>query len=207
MLDLSPRAWLVLSGLLAATAPTHADSSRSATARALAGAWRSVAPEPLPGAGGALTYLIREFEFTTTTWHIRFTVYADAGLAVPLFAGDNSGTYVIGAFEPRGTQAQFLFRERSLLPLSQSIADLLTRAHCSAHAWRVGEAQSVFAEGCVAFRVFAHDQCDREYDRVQLEGERLFLGARPADGFMCTPEQRPQEVSRAGLARVHRRAP
>jgi hypothetical protein len=49
--------------------------------------------------------------------------------------------------------------------------------------------------------VFPKSECDREYDRVALVGERLFLGARPADGFMCAPDRRPAAVGEAALVR------
>jgi hypothetical protein len=59
----------------------------------------------------------------------------------------------------------------------------------------------VIERGCRAFRVFPKSECDREYDRVALVGERLFLGARPADGFMCAPDRRPGAVGDAALVR------
>jgi hypothetical protein len=138
------------------------------------------------------------------TWRIRFTVYADQALTVPLFAGENTGDYVVatGNQLTAGQPAEFRFKDRTLQPLVQSVADALTRAGCADSAWTSGESKSVFERGCRAFRVFPHSECDREYDRVQLRAGRLFLGARPSDGFMCRAERRPQTVGADALQRV-----
>jgi hypothetical protein len=178
--------------------------TKPAVTAQLDGTWRSEAPEVLPGQAGAVSYLIREFEFSGSTWRIHFTVYADQALTLPLFAGENTGDYVIATGDPltAAQPAEFLFRERTLQPLVQSMADALTRAGCADSAWTSGKSQSVFERGCRAFRVFPHSECDREYDRVQLRAGRLFLGARPSDGFMCLAERRPQTVSAEALQRV-----
>jgi hypothetical protein len=178
--------------------------TKPAVTAQLDGTWRSEAPEVLPGQAGAVSYLIREFEFSGSTWRIHFTVYADQALTVPLFAGANTGDYVVAAGDQltAAQPAEFRFRERTLQPLVQSMADALTRAGCADSAWTLGKSQSVFERGCKAFRVFPHSECDREYDRVQLRAGKLLLGARPSDGFMCRAERRPQTVSTDALQRV-----
>jgi len=183
--------------------------TKSAVTAPLDGTWRSEAPEVLPGQAGAVSYLIREFEFSGSTWRIHFTVYADQALTVPLLAGDNVGDYIVAPGDPLAVAqpAEFRFKERTLQPLVQSMADALTRAGCADSAWTLGKSQSVFERGCKAFRVFPHSECDREYDRVQLRAGRLFLGARPSDGFMCRAESRPQTVSTDALQRVRSSPP
>jgi hypothetical protein len=192
---------VAVSGLLLAGCVT-----KPAVTATLDGTWRSEAPEVLPGQAGA-TYLIREFEFSGSTWRIHFTVYADQTLTVPLFSGENAGDYVIAGEQLTAAQpAEFRFRERTLQPLTQNMADALTRAGCGNGVWTSGKSQSVFERGCLAFRVFPHSECDREYDQVQLTAGRLFLGARPSDGFMCRAERRPQTVSADALQRVRGKA-
>lgn len=99
------------------------------------------------------------------------------------------------------TAPEFWFENRTFTARADAIAVALSAAGCGDGSWLVGEPQSVIERGCRAFRVFPKSECDREYGRVALVGERLFLGARPADGFMCAPDRRPGAVGDAALVR------
>jgi hypothetical protein len=92
--------------------------------------------------------------------------------------------------------------QRTLTPRTEAIAAALTAARCGSKPWTTGVAQSVADNGCETFRVFSRERCQREYDVVRIENGRLFLGARPADGFMCSPDRRPATTSPVGLVRA-----
>jgi hypothetical protein len=190
---------VVLAASSACAAPESGAVSRAPD---LTGKWRSEAPEPLPGAGGDTNYLVREFVFEEDRCRIAFTIYDDEAATARLVSGENSGRFSVDDLDSdRGAEAEFAFERRSLTPHTPAIAQALTEAGCGATAWMVGEAQSVLDSGCPAFRVFARTACAREYDRVRLDKGKLFLGARPGDGFMCTPDRRPATVGAAALVR------
>jgi hypothetical protein len=172
-------------------------------AATLEGRWRSEGPEPLPGQDGDTNYLVREFEFAGNRWRIDFVLYDDAELQRPLLSGRNEGRYVLGsASDGKAAPAEFFFDHRTLTARAEPIAAALSSAGCGDGKWVVNQSQSVFERGCRAFRVFSRAECDREYDRVVIVKDRLFLGARPADGFMCAPDRRPAGVGQAALMRA-----
>jgi hypothetical protein len=149
-----------------------------------------------------VNYLVRSFLFEGDRWSIDFTVYDDAAAQSPLFSGRNSGQFIVDS-NPEGQEslAQFLFASRSLTADSQAIAEALTASGCGDGPWAVGTSQDITSKGCRAFRVYPRGECDREYDRVLRDGDRLFLGARPNDGNLCTPDRRPSRVSDDPLIR------
>jgi hypothetical protein len=171
-------------------------------APALQGRWTSAEPEPLPGASAVTNYLVRDFSFEGDHWTIDFTIFADAQRNQPILSGRNSGTFRLGPERDGTRNAEFDMEQRSLTPRNAVIAQALTAAGCGSGSWTVGVAQSVAEKGCKAFRVFSREACEREYDVVRIEGERLFLGARPADGFMCSPDRRPVITGTAALIRA-----
>jgi len=170
----------------------------------LEGVWRSVAVEEIEAGGGRSTYLTRDFTFAGDRWAVEFTIYADAQGRMPVLRGSNGGRFSVGqalrladAFE-----ADFSFDSRTLTPLHETTAAALTAARCGAEPWRVGQPQEVTLQGCPAFRVPAASQCPREFDILQFESGRLYLGARPATGDLCSAARRPDFAGQAALERV-----
>lgn len=160
----------------------------------LAGRWQSEKPEAIRAAAGDVNYIVRTFEFSGDRWTIEFTLFDDAEATVPLLAGRNEGRYRLGPHSSQAEEAreaEFAFFNRTLTPKSSGMASALTRAGCGERPWEVGVAQSVIEGGCEAFRVYPRAKCDREFDLVRLDGDRMALGQRPADGFLCTPDRRP----------------
>ena len=168
----------------------------------LEGMWRSAEPEPLPGASAVTNYLVRDFSFSGDRWTIDFTIYADAQRSRPTLSGRNSGTFRLSPARDGVSNAEFDMEQRTLTPRTAAMAEALTAAGCGSDKWTVDAAQSVAEKGCRAFRVFSRETCEREYDVVRIDGERLFLGARPADGFMCSPARRPVSIGTAALIRA-----
>jgi hypothetical protein len=174
---------------------------------ALSGQWRSAAPELLPnGSDGRPRYMVRTLNFDRDRWFLNFAVYGDVAATELLFSGHNEGTFEVSA--DRATDGaystQFVFERRTLTPGTQDddVADALTQAGCGEARWRPGEEQSVFEKGCPAFRAFSRSECPNELDVVKFTAGQLFLGSRPADGFMCREDRRPTGAGAAALLRV-----
>ena len=171
----------------------------------ISGRWRSAAAEPIPGQDGASLYLTRDFEFGENRWSIDFSVHSDVDRTALLFSGHNEGSFSIS--DERAADgsrfASFAFDSRALRPAVSSVATALSEAGCGSGTWVVGESQDVLEEGCPSSRIPSRDECPAEFDVVRIHNGKLFLGARPPDGFMCTAESRPSTSGGAPLVRVH----
>jgi hypothetical protein len=169
----------------------------------ITGRWRSERPEALPATNGYVNYLVRDFTFSGERWAIDYQIYDDESLGTLLLSGHNEGRYAVSSDEDASGQspAEFAFERRTLTPHSQRFAQALNASGCGNGAWEVGNPQSVLDEGCEAFRIFKKSVCEREYDLVKVQDGRLFLGARPADGSLCSPARRPARLG-ASLVKV-----
>jgi kynurenine formamidase len=168
---------------------------------ALEGVWRSTAIETIGGARP--TYLTRSFSFERDRWSVEFTVFADAAGTTPTLRGRNAGRFVLGnALRlSDAVEADFIFELRSLTPLTDGVAAVLTAAKCGTSAWTVGQSQDVTSMGCAAFRVPQAQQCPREFDVVRFDAGQLFLGPRPSAGDLCAAQRRPAFAEGAALRR------
>ena len=167
----------------------------------LSGAWRSAVVETLGGTRP--TYLTRAFNFERERWSVEFTVFADAEGKTPILRGRNAGPFTLGRALPLSdtVEADFMFEQRWLTPLNDSVAAALTAAKCGASVWRVGQSQEVTAGGCAAFRVPSAQQCPREFDVVRFTAGQLFLGPRPSTSDLCATQRRPPFADGAALVR------
>lgn len=172
-------------------------------AAALDGVWESERPERIDRADGTSVYLTRRFTFREGTWRIRFTVTSDADGGAPLFSGDFSGTFTIAEYTPLSDafEARFFFSQRTLTPGNEEIAAAMDAAGCGTMPWRTGAAQDVHELGCEPFRVYPSAACRGEYDLIRLRGDRLFFGARPADGNLCSESRRPITLTKRAVIR------
>jgi kynurenine formamidase len=170
----------------------------------LDGRWRSTTPEPIIRPDGQVVYLRRTLSIDGRKWSMAFTFSADANGTRPLFWGRNSGAVSIGDYRAldQTYEALFAFDRRRLTPHTPKTAEALTAAGCGAAAWAVGVEQDVTETGCPPFRVRALASCAGEYDVVRLTKRGLWLGARPADGDLCTPDRRPEHTGSQVLRRV-----
>jgi kynurenine formamidase len=170
----------------------------------LDGQWRSAAPEPLTRPDGQVVYLRRTLSMSGRQWSMAFTVSAEATGTRPLYSGRNGGDVSIGEYRAldRTYEAFFAFDRRGLTPQTPEIAEALTAAGCGSARWAAGVEQDVTETGCPPFRVLAQASCAGEYDLVRLTTRGLWLGARPADGHLCTPDRRPEHTGPQVLRRV-----
>ena len=150
----------------------------------VSGNWKSAGPEDL----GNGSFATREFTLTDKTWALVFTIHGDKELMKPLVAMNFSGPWkVTGASKQvaGANEATFEFEKKSIT-LKAPVAKGFGMDGCGLE---VGKPKDVSKSGC-SF-VAAVDKYGREFDLIKREGEKVFFGARPADGNMGSEDKRP----------------
>lgn len=195
---------------LAAGCATSGGSTASASASAthvkqadLKGAWTSAVCEAMaPNPDGSRTYFKRVFDIQETAWSLKFEAFGDAGCTVRLFTARFEGPYTLVKDSEKvagATEANFGFARHSMTAHVQPVADWFQGARCGTKPWKVGEEQETSATGCVFLRPVT--ACGTDHDVVEVRGNELFFGKRPADNDMCTPDKRPTALTPVAVVR------
>ncbi len=167
------------------------------TYRTVAGHWVSEACQP-SGTGASRASLLLDRNLFT----LALPVYADPECKAKLFTLTVGGTYQLRGRSPdvQGARiARFTFGFRQITPHAQPIADAMTAANCGRAVSRVGFATDIFATGCAPLGQQSRQACPVEYELLKRTGNRIFLGARPADGGgLCSPQRQATTLG-AGL--------
>ncbi|WP_223807296.1 cyclase family protein [Montanilutibacter psychrotolerans] len=184
---------------LIATFPSAAQSAIAPTLTAdrLVGNWKSPAPESAgPGA-----FTTREFQFSRDRWRVEARFYGDQAARTPLFAFVAEGPYALQdtSSQVEGANDAVFSFDRKTLTLLTSDPATLRRFGFDGCGLKEGTPTDISANGCSFFAPIAH--CQQEHDLVQLEGDDLRLGMRPADRNMCAPAKRPKALG-APLVRL-----
>jgi len=157
------------------------------TGIAYLGQWTSVGPENL----GNGTYGTRYFNLSEENWEVKFKLFLDSTLTIPVFQFRGVGKYQIqtpSAVLGGADDALFGFTHKflTLLTGNQEVINSFGFASC---ALEMGNEKDITAEGCSFFA--AKEVCGQEYDLLKLENNLLYFGKRPAEGDMCTEKDRP----------------
>ena len=172
---------------LALAAPAAADGfADRETLQTLDGAYASAAPEPWYGGYGT-----RAFSFGDGRWSLVFTHALDPEMRMPTFQFITEGPYAVGpasatvpgAFE--GDFGEAVKRVRLLMEDPGTIA-AFGMADCGLVP---GEAVDISDTGCANWKTVA--ECGTDHDLLAMDADGLYLGVRPADNDMCTPDKRP----------------
>ncbi len=177
---------------LIATFPASAmkSSALPVTSEQLLGTWKSQSAESI----GNDIFRTREFTFTKERWRIEVVIYGDKEMTEALFSFVGEGPYKLGAASTAAsgaTNAVFYFDKKSLTLLTADKAKI-SRFKFDECGLARGVPKDVSANGCSNFTSIA--VCGQEYDLVKIEENKLQLGARPADGVMCSEEKRPKSL-------------
>lgn len=165
--------------------------SMTALATDVTGKWKSEGPEDL----GNGAFATREFTLTDKTWALVFTIHADKELKTPLVAMGFSGRWrPTGASTaaPGASEATFEFDKKTITLKAKDAARGFGMDTCGLE---VGKAKDVSKTGC-SF-VASVEKYGKEFDLLKRDGDRLFFGARPADGNMGSEDKRPTHLGAA----------
>lgn len=161
----------------------------SAQLQNLEGRWFSVNTEKV-GTG----WCTRDFKFYQNKWVLTFTMYADSAKYFPLFAFDTEGTFVIGKKSnlPVTTfESDFSFNKKFITLLTDDQTTLLQLGFDKCNLIK-GNKTDISESGCSFFASVKN--YPKEFDLTSLQGDKLFLGNRPADGNMGSADKRPKSL-------------
>ncbi len=180
-----------ISTALLALSLTAAPVAMGGTGPDISGSWQS---EKAENAGNG-SFGWREFDITDDSWEVRFTMYGDEGKTLPVFRFRGVGPYEIqaaSAVVAGANDAIFRFSHKYVTLLTDH-AETIAKLGFSACGLEPGVEMDISDTGC-SFLVSVQ-ACAQEYDLVKVENGRFYLGARPADGNMCTEERRPTSLN------------
>jgi hypothetical protein len=143
------------------------------------------------------------FSFFEREWGIAYTQYADEDCRIKVLTAVLSGVYESSGPSgrlPDATDVTFRFSRKALTVYDLRLLDTLNRDACGKRRWRLGVEQDVTSTGCLWIESVA--ACPQEYDLVNIDDGRLFLGERPAAGSnMCAASRRPERLRTVPLVR------
>ena len=143
------------------------------------------------------------FTFRVGEWTLEFTQYADGECRTPALRAFFEGPYAIerpSTEVPGAHDATFGFARKRVALYEEGLLAQANAGACGARRWKQGESQDVSDRAC--FGVVPVFACAQEYDLVKVEGDRLFLGERPAPGRdLCAPERRARRLRSVALVR------
>jgi len=164
----------------------------SAQKTKLNGRWLSVTTENLGASWG-----IRDFTFDEDKWELTFTMYGDSAKQFPLFSFEATGNFSVGKKSKSAKLAHetdFYFTKKYLTALTEDpvILQQLGFSNCNL---KKGIKTDITVSGCSFIPSVTN--YPKEFDLTSLQGDKLFLGMRPADGNMGTAEKRPTSLGYA----------
>lgn len=137
------------------------------------------------------TYGTRSITLTGDAWDLRFTLHLDSTLKQPVFTFRAKGHYKLegtSATVNSARNAVFYF-DKKYVTLHTDNAEIIKNFGFSICNLIKGKEQDITDSGC-SFLV-SKAACGQEYDLLKTEGNKLYLGMRPAQGDMCAAERRP----------------
>lgn len=176
-----------------ASSPAHT-APDSPAAPSVVGRWASPC-SPISATQGA----VLDFDIAADTWTIDFVVFADAACTTKFATVRIEGPYKIGSPSTRvagAHEARFGFTRKAITPHLDAAAAFLSSAQgCGQPGFATGVTTDISTTGCAGLGQRPIASCDADHDLVQVAGDRLTFGARPADNDLCSEAKRPTALS------------
>lgn len=153
----------------------------------ITGNWVSADPEKAATGG----FSIRQFSFDNNIWEVRYTMYLDSLLTLPVFTFRGRGTFTVvekSLTVDSAMEAVFRF-DKKYITLKTRDTAVIRKAGLNNCGLHYLVETDITEKGC-AYLV-SRSACAQEYDLVSRSGKTLYLGARPASGGMCEASKRP----------------
>jgi hypothetical protein len=172
------------------------------TNRMMVGRWVSPEREYTTNLDESVYYITRDYTFTNDAFRAVTTVYGDPVSGIKFYTATVDGTYTLVGESNTvagATDIDFTIVRITMKPDSPAFVDIFMRSGCGDGIWGLDVPQDVSDTGCLSLASI--EACPVEYNIVKIQGDFLQMGLRPADGNICSPENRPIELSAKVLAR------
>ena len=145
----------------------------------LVGEWRSQTCETFVQ-DKQTVFLKRQFVLTSSTWNLKYTIFADPGCNVALFSNRIKGQYTLGEAVSLGNTRNITWGQSAkfVTPHMPDILKVLNDTQCGDSSLALDQERDVSVTGCMAFGVVNVKDYAQEYDLLKLEKGQLFTGAR-----------------------------
>ena len=145
----------------------------------LVGEWRSQKCETFVQ-DKQTVFLKRNFVFTSSTWNLKYTIFADPGCYVALFSNRIKGEYTLDAAASLGSTRNITWGQSAkfIMPHVPDILKVLNDTRCGDTSLALEQERDISVTGCMAFGVVNVKDYAQEYDLLKLEKGQLFTGAR-----------------------------
>jgi hypothetical protein len=167
----------------------------------LLGEWRSQKCETLV-LNNQPAFLQRNFVFTSSTWKLHYTVFADPGCNVALISTKIQGEYTLGEAASLGNTRKITWGQTAkfITPHVPDILKVLNDTQCGDTSLGLEQERDVSVTGCMAFGVANVQNYPQEYDLLKLEKNQLFTGLRTQ--AMNLERNRPTKIFEFPLIRL-----
>ena len=145
----------------------------------LAGEWRSQTCETFVQDKQTI-FLKRQFVMTSSTWNLKYTIFADPDCNVALFSNRIKGQYTLGEAVSLSNTRKITWgqSEKFIAPHVPDILKVLNDTKCGDSSLALEQERDISVTGCMAFGVVNVKNYAQEYDLLKLEKGQLFTGAR-----------------------------
>ena len=145
----------------------------------LVGEWRSQTCETFVQ-DKQTVFLKRQFVLTSSTWNLKYTIFADPGCNVALFSNRIKGQYTLGEAVSLGNTRNITWGQSAkfVTPHMPDILKVLNDTQCGDSSLALDQERDVSVTGCMAFGVVNVKDYAQEYDLLKLEKNQLFTGLR-----------------------------
>ncbi len=159
----------------------------------LVGTWQSKSCETFVF-NNQNSFMLRHFDFTASTWQLKFTLYADPSCTVPLLTTRLAGAFVLGDSVKLVNTRKVTWGQSAkfIMPHAPAILNVMNQSNCGDIGLALNVERDVSLIGCLAFGVPNVKDYPQEYDLLKLENKQLFTGLRTQN--MNLESNRPTQI-------------
>jgi hypothetical protein len=145
----------------------------------LVGEWRSQKCETFVQ-DKQTVFLKRQFVLTSSTWNLKYTIFADPDCNMALFSNRIKGQYTLGEAVSLSNTRKITWgqSEKYIAAHVPDILKVLNDTKCGDSSLGLDAERDISVTGCMAFGVVNVKDYAQEYDLLKLEKGVLFTGAR-----------------------------
>lgn len=170
---------IILASIVAGLAVLQVSAQQTAFKNTdIVGTWESKGCETFV-AGTETAFIKRNFVFTTGTWQLKYTIFADPACNVQLFTNKIVGPYTFGeAINANTLKVTWGQTAKFITAHVPDIQAVLNQTGCGDSKLPINTERDISITGCMAFGVMNVKDYGQEFDILKLENNQLFTGLR-----------------------------